>query len=153
MHNRRNSHLNNFIRTPNFETLKFEQKWLNTASKRLNQYRWISAINFFFVKSKIPNVIKTNTETRRKLLKSCKKVNLLQGALCAKYGPHFKRVKVGCVDNWFLFEKYCAISKIIADTDDRMAAKGVCTFFIGNSIFHLSLELLTKFWKTSLKVS
>ena len=26
------------------------------------------------------------------------------------------------------------------------------TFFIGNSIFHLSLELLTKFWKTSLKV-
>ena len=27
------------------------------------------------------------------------------------------------------------------------------TFFIGNSIFHLSLELLTKFWKTSLKVA
>ena len=26
-------------------------------------------------------------------------------------------------------------------------------FFIGNSIFHLSLELLTKFWKTSLKVA
>ena len=25
--------------------------------------------------------------------------------------------------------------------------------FIGNSIFHLSLELLTKFWKTSLKVA
>ena len=24
---------------------------------------------------------------------------------------------------------------------------------IGNSIFHLSLELLTKFWKTSLKVA
>ena len=27
------------------------------------------------------------------------------------------------------------------------------TFFIGNSIFHLSLELLTKFWKTCLKVA
>ena len=27
------------------------------------------------------------------------------------------------------------------------------TFFIGNSIFHLSLELLTKFWNTSLKVA
>ena len=27
------------------------------------------------------------------------------------------------------------------------------TFFIGNSIFHLSLELLMKFWKTSLKVA
>jgi hypothetical protein len=26
-------------------------------------------------------------------------------------------------------------------------------FFIGNSIFHLSLELLTKFWKTCLKVA
>ena len=26
------------------------------------------------------------------------------------------------------------------------------TFFIGNSIFHLSLELLTKFWKTSLNI-
>ena len=25
-------------------------------------------------------------------------------------------------------------------------------FFIGNSIFHLSLELLEKFWKTSLNV-
>ena len=27
------------------------------------------------------------------------------------------------------------------------------TFFIGNSIFHLSLELLTKFWKMRLKVA
>ena len=26
-------------------------------------------------------------------------------------------------------------------------------FFVSNSIFHLSLELLTKFWKTSLKVA
>ena len=26
-------------------------------------------------------------------------------------------------------------------------------FFMGNSVFHLSLELLTKFWKTSLKVA
>ena len=26
-------------------------------------------------------------------------------------------------------------------------------FFIGNSIFHLSLGLVTKFWKTSLKVA
>ena len=25
------------------------------------------------------------------------------------------------------------------------------TFFIGNTIFHLSLELVTKFWKTSLE--
>ena len=30
----------------------------------------------------------------------------------------------------------------------------LCThFFIGNSIFHLSLEVQTKFWKTSLKVA
>ena len=30
---------------------------------------------------------------------------------------------------------------------------GTHFFFIGNSIFHLSLELLTKFWKTILKVA
>ena len=29
----------------------------------------------------------------------------------------------------------------------------VYNFLIGNSIFHLSLESLTKFWKTSLKVA
>ena len=29
-----------------------------------------------------------------------------------------------------------------------------CTFFfVGNSIYHLSLELLTKFWKMSIKVA
>ena len=31
--------------------------------------------------------------------------------------------------------------------------KSFTHFFIGNSIFHQSLELLTKFWKTSLKVA
>ena len=30
---------------------------------------------------------------------------------------------------------------------------GSTLFFIGNSIFHLILELLTKFWKTSLKIT
>ena len=30
---------------------------------------------------------------------------------------------------------------------------GYSRFFIGNSIFHLSLELLTKFWKTSLELA
>ena len=38
-------------------------------------------------------------------------------------------------------------------TTPSLASLSRYTFFIGYSIFHLSLELLTKFWKTSLKVA
>ena len=34
-----------------------------------------------------------------------------------------------------------------------LLVKSMYTFFIGNSIFHLNLELLTKFWKMRLKVA
>ena len=78
--------------------------------------------------------------------KRCKKVSIFSQALEMKI--MYISISPSFFQNFPLNN-----SMFNGHTSQFLIEKNIAHFFIGNSIFHLSLELLTKFWKTSLKVA